>query len=262
MTTLLLGWTNHIKAASSLTASSAAAGLGPDQLATDQGATSTALQTAASVVTVTVTVDMGAAVTWRLLGLFRTNLTPDATVRWRLGDDPTFATNTVDTGTISADVAAGYGQHVYPLDADVSARYLRCTLGDTGNPQGFLNIPLMFAGPAWQPPIQWSPDAVESAVVDGASPTTRGGQVWPELRWRRRRRSVPLPLVPRADRWPQLGALEVHAATGGNVLLVPSPGGDLSREPVFGPAEFDGVGYASRAAHLYRTTRFAVTERL
>jgi hypothetical protein len=262
MTTLFLGWTNHIKAAASLTASSSVAGLGPDNLATDQGSPAAALQTAAGVEAVTVTVDMGAAVDWRLLGLFRTNLTPDATARWLIGNDATFATNLLDTGTVAAGVAAGFGQHVTVLGADVTARYLRLTLDDTGNPQGFLNLPLMFAGPGWQPDQQWAPDSTELLEADGTALVTRGGQVWSEARWTRRRRSVSLPLVPRADRWTQLHALERHAATGGNVLLVPSPDGNLSEEPVFGQVAFDATGYAGGAAHRFRAARFTVTERL
>jgi hypothetical protein len=261
MTTLLLGWTNHAKTGA-LDASAAAAGLGAYQVANDQGATSTAWQTPAGDTAADITLDAGSAVAWRVFGIFRTNLTAAATVRWRLGNDATFATNLVDTTATAGTLANGYGQSLHVLAAETSARYLRLDLDDPTNPQGFLNVPLLFAGPAWQPRIQWSADAVESAAVDGNVIGTRGGQVFAEIRWRRRRRSVPLPLVDRADRWPQLGALEMHAATGSNVLLVPSPSGDLLREPVFGPADFEGVGYAGIGAYRFRSTRFAVTERL
>jgi hypothetical protein len=403
MTALMLGWVNRARGGV-LTASAAAPGLGPDQVANDQGATSTAWQTPAGTTAAWLRLDAGASAAWRALSVHRTNLTAAATLRWRLSvladgvadatalphdslagatlgpnttrvgttGDPlggaaavtyssssssnsfvrasntyavlaggnyrvtvwarrisgagtvgqiiravppagpvgvvqiagnltaswqqfsvTFtptsagsatisfffgaeaATGEVafflgavepvpayDSGVLPGTVAAGYGQSVHIAPAAVTARYLRLDVADSGNPQGFLNIPLLFAGPVWQPAHQWSPDSAEGAQAEIAAPVTRGGQEWPELRWRKRRRVVSLPLVPRADRWPQLGEMERQAATGANILVVPSPTGDLLREPIFGPVAFDGVGYAGAAAHRFRTTRFTVTERL
>jgi len=228
MTTLLIGWTNRAKAGT-LTASAAASGLGPDQVANDQGATSAAWQTPAGTTTAHLQLDAGSAVAWRALSIHRTNLTPAGTVRWRLSSDSTFATALYDSGAVAGQVAAGYGQAVHVLTAEVTARYLRLDLADATNPQGVLSIPLLFAGPAWQPALQWSPDSAEGTVTDLSVPITRGGQEWPELRWRKRRRSVALPYVARDDRWPQLGELERAAAAGGTILLVPSPAGDLAR---------------------------------
>lgn len=261
MTNLLIGWTNRAKTGT-LDASAAAARLGAYQAASDQGASSTAWQTPAATTSGWISIDAGSGVTWRMLGIFRTNLTSAATSRIRIGNDATFASNTIDTGVVSADVADGYGQHVHVLTAEITARYCRLDLDDAANPQGFLNVPLLFAGPAWQPTHNWSPDSTESAIAEATVPTTRGGQVWPELRWRRRRRLVSLPLVTRAERWPQLAAMELHAVTGGNVLVVPSADGDLGREPVFGQVEVDAVGYTAASPYQFRGTRFAVTERL
>lgn len=167
-----------------------------------------------------------------------------------------------DTGTLSGTVAAGYGQSVHVLPAEVTARFLRLDLSDDGNPQGFICIPLLFGGPAWQPAQQWGADSAETAVAEADVVGTRGGQVWSELRFRRRQRLVTLPLLARAERWPELGALELHAATGGNVLVVPSPEGDLLHEPVFGQVAFQPVGYTGSASHRFRSTQFTVTERL
>jgi hypothetical protein len=261
MTTLLIGWTNHARAGT-LAASAAAAGLGADQVANDQGATSTAWQTPAATTTAHLTLDAGGAVAWRVLSIHRTNLTPAATLRWRLSTVSDFASTVHDSGTLSGAIAAGYGQAVHVLPAEATARYLRLDIADDTNPQGFLNVPLLFAGPAWQPALQWSPEGAEGAAQEVVAPTTRGGQTWPELRWRRRRRAIALPLVARADRWPQLGEMERAAATGANLLVVPSPDGDLLREPIFGQVEVEGVGYAGLAAHRFRATRFIVTERL
>ncbi len=260
MTTLLLGWTNRAKTGT-LAASAAASGLGADQVANDQGATSAAWQTPAGTTSAGLLIDAGSAVTWRVFGLFRTNLTAAASIRWRVSANSGL-TSPVYDASASGTVAAGYQQSVFIAPAQVTGRYCQVDIVDTGNPQGFLSVPLLFAGPVWQPAIQWSPDSAEGAVTDLSVPITRGGQEWPELRWRKRRRSVALPLVARDDRWPQLGELERAAAAGGNVLLVPSPAGDLAREPVFGPLAIDGVGYAGVAAHRFRATRFTVTERL
>lgn len=111
MTNALFGFRNHALTGT-LTASAAAAGLGPDQLATPHGATSSSWQTPAGTTAAWARLDAGSAVEWGAVALCNTNLTPAATVRWRLSDDPNFAVSPVwDTGAVPA-VAAGYRQAV------------------------------------------------------------------------------------------------------------------------------------------------------
>jgi hypothetical protein len=111
MTNALFGFNNRALAGT-LTASAAAAGLGPEQLATPHGATSSSWQTPAGTTTAHVRLDAGSAVEWGAVALCNTNLTPAATVRWRLSNDANFAASMVwDTGAVPV-VSAGYRQAV------------------------------------------------------------------------------------------------------------------------------------------------------
>jgi hypothetical protein len=62
-------------------------GLGAGQLQNPHGATATARQTPVGTTSAWLLLDAGGAALWRALGLFRTNLTPAMTIRWRI--DPT-----------------------------------------------------------------------------------------------------------------------------------------------------------------------------
>lgn len=261
MSTLAIGWTNRARTGT-FTASSAADGLGPDNLQSDHGSSASAWQTEVGVTAADLVLDGGAGATWGACSLHRTNLTSGATTRWRLSDDPAFGTAIEDSGTLADVVADGFGQAVWLPAAEVTARYLRLDVEDAANPQGLLSIPLLFAGPVWRPLQQWGADSAESAAAEIVTPVTRGGQEFPELRWRRRLRLVSLPLLDRSERWTEFGEFERAAADGRNVLLVPAPESDLLRGPVYGPARFDGVGYAATSPYRFRATRFTVTERL
>lgn len=84
--TAAFGITNRIKDAT-LSATSEVAELGVDQLRNDLGASSTSWQTAGEVKEATLTVDAGAVVPWQAFGLFKTNLSPTASVRVRCGSE-------------------------------------------------------------------------------------------------------------------------------------------------------------------------------
>lgn len=111
MTNALFGFANHALSGT-FSASASVAGLSPDQLGNDQGATSTSWQTPAGTTTAHVVLDAGAEVEWGAVALCNTNLTPAATLRWRLSNDPAFAASPVwDTGAAPA-VVTGYRQAV------------------------------------------------------------------------------------------------------------------------------------------------------
>ena len=129
MTNALFGFRNHALTGT-FTASAAAAGLGPDQMANPHGATSTSWQTPAGTTTAWARLDAGAAVEWGAVALCNTNLTPAATVRWRLSDDATFAASPVwDTGAVPV-VAAGYRQAVAVEPASLQAGGAVNTVGN------------------------------------------------------------------------------------------------------------------------------------
>ena len=80
--------------------------------------------------------DFGTPQSLRLLGLFGALCTPAARVRWRLGstplvgETPGIVADVLDTGWVSAGVAAGYWSTLWILTAAVSARSLRVDVDD------------------------------------------------------------------------------------------------------------------------------------
>jgi hypothetical protein len=234
MTNCLFGWENRILSASALTASSEATGMTAGNLQSQQGTATDAWQTAAGVTDASLVIDMGADVLWRAFGLFRTNLTPAATVRWRVGADAAFATSTYDSGALTG-IVTGFGQHVHVMPADVSARYARADISDATNTDTFLNIPLAFAGPVWIPQRNLGFSSAVGREHDAAVVRTRSGGEYVTLRSSRRRWAVSLPALTGSEVWPQVFELDSAAADGRNILFVPFPeGDDVQREAVFG----------------------------
>jgi hypothetical protein len=79
------GWENRVLSAPLLQASDEVAGLTAGNLQTQHGAATEAWQTPSGVTSASLLIDAGSVVTWRAFLLARTNLTPAATVRWRVG---------------------------------------------------------------------------------------------------------------------------------------------------------------------------------
>lgn len=168
-----------------------------------------------------------------------------------------------DSGMAPAGVRAGYGQTVSVAPAEVAGRYCRCDLDDAANPDGFLNVALAYAGPAWQPAGNW--DFGSSHGRDDGRDTvqTRGGQTFVTALWQRRWWEVSLSAVLAEEVWPELGELEAFARRGGNVLAVPDPdGAERNRESVYGQlAPAGGVGFPFQLEDL-RGFRARISERL
>lgn len=168
MTNTLFGWENWVKTGT-LTASSQVTGLEVTQLQNDQGATSTSWTTASGATTANVVIDAGSAVQWDAFGLFNSNLTPAATVRWRLSDDATFSVTPIfDTGAVPA-VAAGYRQAVAVEPA---------ALQSAASPNVFPNVRLAGGTPGTPgtPPTstqQWS--TVSGVTVQYVENLSSGG---------------------------------------------------------------------------------------
>jgi hypothetical protein len=246
-----------------VTASAEVSGLGAGNVQTDQGATSTAWQTPAGTTSAWLQVDAFGARSWGALGLFATNLTPDATVRWRLSDDATFAASTYDSGVLTSTVAAGYRQSVHVPTAAVTARHMRCDIADATNPEALIRVALVFAGAVRRPVRNLGYDSAVRRTADRGAVTTRGGQVFFDLRHVRRAWSVSLPSLTAAEVWPLAMEIQRAAEPGGNLLFVPFPAGaDLSQEAVFGPlVEAAPVTWPAQTP-VRRAWSFTIEERL
>jgi hypothetical protein len=170
----------------------------------------------------------------------------------------------LDTGTISAGIAAGYGQSLTLLPADLTARYGRLDIADPANPEAVLRIPQLYAGPVRIPARGVSTRASAFARrADIATPVTRGGQEFPETRFVRRGWRIALPLLSSAEVYDLVQAMLRAAEDGRNILFVPMAASPwLAREAVFGRlAEAGDVPWAEGSTIL-RAWSATITERL
>jgi hypothetical protein len=207
----LIGYLNAVEnAAVTLAASSASTGYSAEMLRIPLGAPSVAWQTAGGVTTASLTLTAPGALPWRVVCLARTNLTPSATIRVQAG--------AYDSGTVAAGVTVGIGQALHILPSEVSAAEMIITLADASNPDGLINVPLVYAGPAQSVAI--GPASDTGRDVRRADTTTRGGTVIAQPLSAGRQWQIAVPFLRDADiTW--LDALEDAAAIGGNILFVP-----------------------------------------
>ena len=257
----LFGYQNTMDgAATTLVASSEIPGFLASMLRVPLGSSATAWQTAPGVTSASLTITAAVAVAWRALCLARTNLTTAATIRVRVGTVANvLAAPLYDSGTISAGVAVGIGQALHVLPAATSALVMVVNIADPANPDGFLSIPLAYAGPGIEAAISYTSDT--GLEVRRADTTTRGGVVLTQPLSRARGWSLTLPML-RDSNIAWLDALEAVAAAGGNLLFVPRVGNALAAaESVFGLLQPGRRGFVSGSGH-YRSWTATISERL
>lgn len=264
MPNMLLGWPNRVPGGT-VVASAEVVGLGAGQVQNDQGSPDQAWQTPIGVTEAWLRLDAGYTGYWRLFGLHRTNLGVQAQVRWRVWQGADFADAALeyDSGYVQAGVIFGFGQHVHVAPGDVVGRAMQVDVYDPLNPDGFINVPLLYAGPAWQPRRNYGFASTMGRVSGGARTVTRAGAIYPRCDWMARTWDLVLPAVASNEVWGRVMSLDEHARRGNNVLFVPNPSGpDLAREALFGvldPAAPLGYGGPSREMRTWRAT---ITERL
>jgi hypothetical protein len=257
----MFGWRNAVPAATLAAGTSSPAGLDVAQLQNDQGSAATAWQKPGTTATLTIDTRSFASV-WRILALFRTNLTAAATLRWRLGPVG-MATTVYDSGTFTAGIVPGYLQSVIVLPDDVSARVAQLDIVDLGNPDGYINIPLIFAGPVWQPVVGVTWDSTIGRTDTTDEVQTRGGEEFPINRFVQRVWSLGLDAIKQNEVWAQVGELSRVAPSGQNVLFVPNMNSPtILCEAVYGRLKQTAdIGYPYQGADA-RSWKATVTERL
>lgn len=258
MSNLILAWRNHVDDAT-LTASSEASVRPATNLQDENGGTY--WQTVDGVDSgVTLDIDAGSAVTWRAFGAFRTNFTTAMTWTIALGTSPG-ASDVYSSGSVSGGIAAGYNQAIHVADQDYSARHCRITLGDGANPDTFLRVGLLYAGPIFQPGFNiafgWSVGREDRSRML----VSRGGQKWPIDGPRPRILDFSLEFQTDAEVFDDLLELDRLQGVTGNVLAIPRPGGTyVGKEAVFGTMTM--TERPRNAIHRYWSRRFTVEERL
>lgn len=259
MSNLCLAWRNHALTGPIVTSSTASSALQGDQLQNDQGASSAAWQTASGQTNGAILLNRPAGTKWRAFGLFRTNLTDAATVDWYVGNGTDFTY----IGSPRPSVARGYGQSVHVAPVELEGDAMQVNISDPGNPDGFLNIPLMYAGPAWQPKVNYSYQSAPNRIRRSTRSESRAGGVTNRTDWIKRTFDLSLNAVDASEVRSQLAELELAAHRGGNVLFVPNPDSpDVQAEALFGEVEpQSGITYPFTTGKL-RGWRASIVERL
>lgn len=219
-----------------MSANSAAPGFGASNVTDDHGSAESAWQTAAGVVTsaggALLRADFSpAARTVRGVGIFRTNLTRQAVVTFQIWNSsgPTLVHG---SGPLSGPQPR-YGQVVYILPSNVTGDSLQILIDDPTNPDGFINVPLVWCGPLWQPGVSVSWESSYGRDTAAARRRARGGQSFIDHWYTARRFDMRLMNVPLSEST-TLTDLDHDARLGRNCLVVPDATADLYRDPVFG----------------------------
>lgn len=168
-----------------------------------------------------------------------------------------------DSGVVAAGVVAGYGQSVTVAPADVAGSCCRVDIVDTTNPDGFLNIPLAYAGPVWQPTYNVSPGTTQGRDDSTSEFRSRGGQEYPTLFYQARRAELDFVGITNAEVWPKVDALDQAARAGGNILYVPDPSSsDKGRGTILGRFKARTDLSYTAGGPSRRSWRATITERL
>lgn len=263
MSNAILSWNNYAKSAT-LSALSSATNLPATNVSADSGSPSTAWQSVYGVVSsaggaVLTCIPTVAGQSWDVIGIFRTNLTGSAVLTFSLYNTagPTLVWST------TASPISGYGQVIALPPAGTVADYCQIGFNDSGNPDGFINVPLLFCGAAWRPlgSLSYSSTVGRDATVSEA--TSRGGQEYPSLFYQRRRWNLVLDALRASETWANCDALSMSAASGGNVLMIPDVTSSyVQQEALFGRLKpSSDISYPYLAADR-RKWNATITERL
>lgn len=216
------GWQNRVLDAT-LAASAQVGSLPVSNLRIPQGAPSLGWRAPATSAVLTASGVPGAQ--WRAFSLHRTNLSASATWRIRTGSyDPSWWG--VDWHTDwSGPCNVANGQCVHVLPSTVTDERCEITITDTANPDGYLDIPLVYAGPLFQPVRNYSTSSTFGRTLGQDSVTSLGGQEFTSTRWYQRKYTISHQSLGDADA-AVLDQILLAAAADRNILFVPDPSAD------------------------------------
>ncbi len=260
---VLVGWVNHVYN-SDITAVSEEAGLPAVNIQNDIGDASTAWQTRPGVTSGTagahIRISPGNPRVWRAFAACRTNLTPGGLMTVRLYNNSSDVPIFIGVGVLPEPA---YGQSIVIADQDYTADYCVFSFDDPLNPDGHINVPLIFAGPAWIPQVGMSWDSAlgRDGVTD--SRVSRGGQVYPTPRFQSRRWEVDFKGIQGDELWSEAQELDRVSRYMRNVLFVPDMTSMMiGNESIFGIVEsMANVSPLSGITGVF-AWRFKIMERL
>lgn len=233
---MIFAWENQIDAAV-LVASSEIATLPAANV--QQAHLSRKWHTVSGVKTASLIIDCNTSLSFSLGVLLGTNLTSNATVRWRASNtDSTVLTSLVlDTGVTSAGIKIGYGAS-YKSWPMVSARWRRVDITDNAVPDN-LQIGRVFTGPSWQPSINmeigWKVMYLDVSTVA----ESYGGQSWADERPKKRVLQFSLGFMNESEMFTNAFSMAQTSGVVRDVLAIPDITSSLiSEQSVYGLIEF------------------------
>lgn len=247
-----------------LYAGSEAPGLTVGNLQDQQTSDASSWRTNGSVVDAYFVAGAASSVTWRAFGLFRTNLTSAATIRWRVSDATGNVDNPVyDSDVIPAGVVPGIGQTVHVAPSDKIGPTIACDIDDPGNPDGFISVGGAFAGPIWRPKVNISPESAIAHNRARSVVTARSGAQYVTPLYMQRGWSIAHDGLADSDLWSQLWPLDQAANLGTNILFIPdSASAKIASETVFGMLEITSNITFQTPRGEFRGWRAKIMERL
>ena len=256
MTQTAIAWINLAKLAT-IAASSYDTAYPPENTVDDQGAPTLGWQTVAGTRNASITYTMAVSGSLvKVIGLFRTNLMPNATVTATV----TYASVDVWTETL-AGPASGYGQVVFILPDAEYADTVTIEIDDPDNTDGRLNIPLVFIGNAWLPTYSVAP-----SKTDGWSPIvnaqrSRGGSLFQTSLSNPRVKSFEFSAIPEDEGYTAAMELARYQSMAVNVLFIEDIEGDnVKYDAIFGPLSARPFGVLAGASRI-RTWGATIEER-
>jgi hypothetical protein len=260
----VLGWTNLVLGAT-ISTGSQLANMPATNVQGQHGSSSMAWQTVSGVIsssggaTLTITPQVSGQ-TWRVFGLFGTNLTSAATVTFQLWNatGPTLVWSTAVAGPVS-----GYRQVVAIAPSDQSADYLTILIDDLANPDNFVNIPLVFAGPAWFPQRGISYGSTVGRAEGTLETVSRGGQEYPVPLWLQRKWMLQFEALSEAELWSNADPLVIATRNGLNIFFAPDDSSTyIAQEAIFGRLKvYSDISYPYHTV-TRRRMDVTITERL
>lgn len=176
------------------------------------------------------TVDLGGAAAIRAALMLTNNVRDSAT--W------TVSAATTEGGLASPSFTTGALPITDPLSptlfASQSFRWWRIAINDSGNPDGYLDIPRLYLSTAWTPidlasySLRWEDGSVQR--------DTRGGQIAVAERPKRRVITFALGYQTEAEAWDQGYELLKYAGKSRDIIAVldPANGDQVQRQGIYG----------------------------
>lgn len=168
-----------------------------------------------------------------------------------------------DSGWLSNGIAPVIGQSCHLPAVTPSSRYVRFDIEDPTNPDGFINVPLAYAGSVWEPThaVDWSSSMAPKVMEQVLE--SRAGQEYVEVLFRQRVWDLAMSALKGEEVWVYQQELDRVASTGENVLFLPDKTSPYANsEAVFGILKsLAPVGYSAKSTQ-YRNWRARISERL